>query len=229
MTTRIAILFLIALFNVACLCSTGSGLTEEEVTQTHAPVNKQTNILIIGDSISRGYFMPVQESLDGKAEVTRSSTGLIPDEPEQWDALLGEMKWDVITFNWGLHELKQGTPEELKKRTTDYLKRLETAIVHLKKTNAKLIFVTTTPVPEPNKHKRLNTYVLSYNKGATALMREHAIAVCDQYAIIEPVHEKHEIPSDKPGLRDVHFKASGSAIMGDALAKAIVNELSDKE
>src|SRR5882757_3092673 len=65
-------------------------------------------VLLIGDSISMGYTLPVRELLAGKANVHRvpenggsTRTGL-----EKLDAWLGKGKWDVIHFNWGLHDLK---------------------------------------------------------------------------------------------------------------------------
>lgn len=235
-----ALLVLIALFNAAGIPSTvlgtleqsrgpaqptGKRFTTEEMKQIHSFDRTESQVLIIGDSISRGYHKQVMKALNGKAKVSRSSTGLIPSGSDKLDSLLGDTQWDVITFNWGLHELKNGEPKDLENRTRDYLERLKAVVLRLKKTNAKLIFVTTTPVPEPNKHKRLNTYVLAYNEGAKALMRDYGITVCDIFAVIEPVHEGHEAPSLKPGLRDVHFTDSGYALMGNAVAKTIASKL----
>ena len=65
-------------------------------------------VLLIGDSISIGYTLPTRELLKGKANVHRIPTnggptirGLV-----QIDSWLGDGKWDVIHFNWGLHDLK---------------------------------------------------------------------------------------------------------------------------
>ncbi|MCK5174613.1 MAG: hypothetical protein KAR47_14565, partial [Planctomycetes bacterium] len=64
--------------------------------------------LIIGDSISIGYTSGVRGLLGGKVNVHRvpencahTTKGL-----EALDEWLGEKKWDVIHFNWGLHDLK---------------------------------------------------------------------------------------------------------------------------
>src|SRR5690242_7520015 len=65
-------------------------------------------VLIIGDSISIGYTPYVKEMLAGEADVdrpaencqgTKNGIGKI----DQW---LGDTKWDVIHFNFGLHDLK---------------------------------------------------------------------------------------------------------------------------
>ena len=65
-------------------------------------------VLIIGDSISLGYTPFVAQQLKGKANIIHApgnnestARGL-----EHLDAWLGPKKWDVIHFNWGLHDLK---------------------------------------------------------------------------------------------------------------------------
>lgn len=55
-------------------------------------------VLLIGDSISIGYTLPVRAALQGKANVHRppgncSSTGYTLSKLEEW---LGRGKWDVI-------------------------------------------------------------------------------------------------------------------------------------
>src|ERR1051325_10738024 len=69
-------------------------------------------VLLIGDSISIGYTVPVRQALRGKANVHR-----IPENGadtvnglKKIDSWLGDSHWDVIHFNWGLHDLKV-TPE----------------------------------------------------------------------------------------------------------------------
>ncbi|MCA9056252.1 MAG: SGNH/GDSL hydrolase family protein, partial [Planctomycetaceae bacterium] len=65
-------------------------------------------VLLIGDSISMGYTLPVRELLAGSANVHRIPTNGGPTTRgiESIDAWLGDGKWDVIHFNWGLHDLK---------------------------------------------------------------------------------------------------------------------------
>jgi len=63
-------------------------------------------VLLIGDSISIGYTVPTRALLKGKANVHRpptncSSTGY---GLTMLDAWLGAKKWDVIHFNFGLHD-----------------------------------------------------------------------------------------------------------------------------
>ena len=71
-------------------------------------------VLLIGDSISIGYTVPAREALRGKANVHRPLTNCGPttrglENLSQW---LGDADWDVIHFNWGLHDLKYLGPDD---------------------------------------------------------------------------------------------------------------------
>ncbi|MEO6741999.1 MAG: SGNH/GDSL hydrolase family protein, partial [Chthoniobacteraceae bacterium] len=65
-------------------------------------------VLIIGDSISMGYTLPTRELLKGKANLHRipRNGGSTKDGLQSIDVWLADGKWDVIHFNWGLHDLK---------------------------------------------------------------------------------------------------------------------------
>ena len=59
-------------------------------------------MLLIGDSISIGYTLPVRKLMQGKANIHRPLTNCGPTtkgiaEIDKW---LGKDKWDVIHFNW---------------------------------------------------------------------------------------------------------------------------------
>src|SRR5436190_23822776 len=65
-------------------------------------------VLLIGDSISMGYTVPVQNLLKGKANVHRipENGGPTTNGLAKLETWLGEHKWDVIHFNWGLPALR---------------------------------------------------------------------------------------------------------------------------
>src|SRR5690606_8076664 len=67
-----------------------------------------TRVLLIAASISFCYSLPIVELLKGEANVHRIPTNGGPSTRglASIDAWLGEGKWDVIHFNWGLHDLK---------------------------------------------------------------------------------------------------------------------------
>jgi acyl-CoA thioesterase-1 len=65
-------------------------------------------VLLIGDSISMDYTVDVREMLKGTANVHRIpiNGGPTTNGLKNIKAWLGDSKWDVIHFNWGLHDLK---------------------------------------------------------------------------------------------------------------------------
>src|ERR1043166_3292284 len=97
-------------------------------------------VLLIGDSISIGYTVPVRKALAGRANVHR-----IPENGadtvnglKKIDSWLGDSHWDVIHFNWGLHDLKV-TPDGGRQVPIDaYEKNLTTLVMRLKQTGARL-------------------------------------------------------------------------------------------
>ena len=81
-------------------------------------------VLILGDSISIGYTPLVQKALEGEAHVFRpmrsekgaencEGTTYGVTELERWLQIDGG-GWDVIHFNFGLHDLKRVHPETRK-------------------------------------------------------------------------------------------------------------------
>lgn len=66
------------------------------------------HVLILGDSISMGYTPHVRSLLAGHAEVVRPEENCGPTSHglERIEAWLGDDDWDVIHFNFGLHDMK---------------------------------------------------------------------------------------------------------------------------
>src|SRR5438309_9398605 len=98
-------------------------------------------VLLIGDSISIGYTVATRKQLQGKANVHRisenggpTSTGL-----QKLDKWLGDGKWDVIHFNWGLHDIKLDKDGKHQVPLDQYEKNLRELLKRLKATNARLI------------------------------------------------------------------------------------------
>ena len=194
-------------------------------------------VLLIGDSISIGYTAPVQKLLKGKANVHRAPTNCGPTTKglQQLDAWLGDKPWDVIHFNWGLHDLKYMGPKgqnlaDPKDATSkpqvaidDYEKNLRTLVARLQKTKAELIWCATTPVPEGAKGRVVGDSV-KYNLVATAVMKDNDIAVDDLYAFAKSRLKEIQKP------KDVHFSPAGSAELAGEVVKHINAALgSDKE
>lgn len=63
-------------------------------------------VLLIGDSISGGYLGGVKTHLKGVAHVERGmSGGTTIQGLEIIEKILGDTEWDVIHFNWRLHDM----------------------------------------------------------------------------------------------------------------------------
>ena len=203
---------------------------------------KLPNVLIYGDSISIGYTQRVRDNLKGKANVYRlhangsSSGAFIGLMKKMHTAMQNEKldkpwthKWDVIHFNVGLHDLKYVSGNQLDKKNgkqvssaETYEKNLKAIIAYLKELSpeAKLIFCTTTPVPE-NSKGRVAGDAAKYNEVALKVMKRHPeIAINDLFSFTKP---KQKEWWSSPG--NVHFTKKGTDSQGDEVARVISKAL----
>jgi len=172
-------------------------------------------VLLIGDSISIGYTSATRELLKGKANVHRIPTNGGPtiNGLKNLDAWLGDGKWDAIHFNWGLHDLRFMDDGKHQVPLDQYEKNLRELVGRLKKTGAKLIWASTTPVPEGKlSPSRKNSDVVAYNAVAKKIMGENQIAVNDLYVFALPRLDKIQLPAN------VHFTAAGSKALAEQVA-----------
>lgn len=191
----------------------------------------EKKILIIGDSISIGYFPFVKEELKGEATVVHNKGnaqntfhGLA--NLKMW---IGDTKWDVIQFNFGLWDLcyrsdtskLQGKQDKVngKPDTTpqQYEENLEKIVSELEHTGAKLIFVTTTYVPggEPG---RFTKDVAIYNKIAVKVMKAHHIQINDIYKQSKKILAKQPL---KPA--NVHYNPEGYKMLSKLITKRLTS------
>ena len=187
------------------------------------------NVLIIGDSISIGYTQPVIEQLKGVANVQRVKTNCGDTQRglQSLHAWLGDTQWDVIHFNWGLHDLCYRHPESKVYGKRDkvtgtiavpleqYGKNLEALVLQLQQTDATLIWASTTLVPEGEAGRRVGDEV-KYNAVAKAIMVQHGVAINDLHALTASFP-----PQLFSRLGDVHYKKEGSAQLAQQVAAAI--------
>lgn len=177
----------------------------DEVTLRPLPLKKENpelgRYLFIGDSISGNYDRALRQALKGKLNLVHPPTNCGPSSKGlanmgQW---LGPYDlegkgWDVISFNFGHWD--SGNDKQ------SYQSNLETIISLLRKTGAKLIFVTTCPIPQgyptapdPEDHeqgpnvaprRKSGTMDKYINPWALEVMARHPdIAICDQHSLIE--------------------------------------------
>lgn len=187
---------------------------------------KLPRVLLIGDSISIGYTVPVQKLLQGKANVHRIPTNGGPtiNGVKNIKAWLGTKKWDVIHFNWGLHDVKYMAGGERQVGNADYEKNLRALIPQMQKAGTTVIWCSTTPVPAPGTSNptRKSEDVPTYNEIAAKVAKEFKLPVDDLYTFALERLEKIQIP------KNVHFTPAGSDVLAEQVAKVIEQHLPKK-
>jgi acyl-CoA thioesterase-1 len=185
-------------------------------------------VLLVGDSISMGYTIPVRELLKGKANVHRipQNGGPTTNGLKNIKAWLGDSKWDVIHFNWGLHDVKyiqddpgkradpQAPGSHRQVSIGDYEKNLRELVAQLKTTGAKLIWGNTTPVPEGS-DGRIAGEEVKYNEVAARVMKEAGIPTDDLNAHAAAKLKDVQLPAN------VHYSDAGYRYLAEKVAAEI--------
>lgn len=185
------------------------------------------NVLIIGDSISIGYTPYVEKALAPAVYVEHNagnggSTVRGVESVEKW---IGDRQWDVILFNFGLHDLvhkdtlnKYDITARVAVTLDEYRKNLEVIVARLRETTATLIFVTTTVVPENSAGRKVEDPA-KYNAVALEVMKKNGIEVVDLYSFSKTIHPQNS----KPG--NVHYTDKGYELLAAPLISTINNAL----
>jgi acyl-CoA thioesterase-1 len=222
---------------IVLLCSNGLA-QDARLHPSFVPITEEDGlprVLLIGDSISMGYTVAVRQTLKGKANVLRpavncgpSSRGL--ESLEEW---LGKGKWDVIHFNFGLHDIVYfGADGKTRAAPTDagsrhqvpimqYEENLRKIVERMRQTGAKLIWASTTPVPE-GATGRVTGDEVKFNAVASRIMSEHMIETDDLYGFVLPRLQELQLQNN------VHFTPAGSAALAAEVAQSIERALARK-
>ena len=187
------------------------------------------SLLIIGDSISQGYTIPVRKRLRGKWNVYRAkancgNTAFGLQELDKWT---GNQKWDLIHFNWGLHDLCYRHPDSQDYGNRDkvngsisipieqYRENLEVLVKRLKEKAAQLIWASTTIVP-PGEVGRYEGDDLKYNTVAEEIMHRHGVPVNDLHALTADFPVSHFVAEG-----DVHFTDNAYEVIAAQVVESI--------
>jgi len=191
--------------------------------------------LCIGDSISYNYGKALREALAGKANVHHPPTNCGPSGKGAGNIVewlgaydLEGRGWNVISINFGHWDAGN--------TKAAYQENLEFAIRHMQKTGAKLIWVTTCPVPNGcgkagdlgatgkapgRKAGVMQTYL---NPWALEVMKRHpAITVCDQWQLVRTNPDGHF--TEWWNGNNVHFGSEASASLGRLLSQHVLEAL----
>lgn len=182
------------------------------------------NVLIIGDSISIGYTDPTRQLLRGQANVYRipGNAGATEDGLAKLDDWIGDRRWHVIHFNWGLHDLLK--PQLIwrlrwprRASLAEYASNLRVLVQRLKRSGAVLIFASTTPIPARADGRDEGSEV-AYNLQARMIMVGHGVVWSDLHALAMR-HPSWQLP------HNVHFTDDGSAGLAEQVADMVRRHL----
>jgi lysophospholipase L1-like esterase len=187
--------------------------------------------LIIGDSISIGYTPFVREYLAGRWNVARprANCGDTIRGLASIDEWLGGRRWDVIHFNWGLHDLCHRHPDSKIYGNRDkingpvsvpldqYRQNLQTLVRRMRLAAGRLIWAETTIIP-PDEAGRHQGDDAKYNAVARSIMSSEKVEVNDLHTLTAAFGpERFTAPGD------VHFTEEGYRILGRQVADAIAS------
>jgi lysophospholipase L1-like esterase len=191
---------------------------EIEWLDVWVPGNSTTGlprVLLVGDSITRGYYQGVADRLKGKAVVARLTTSKSVGDPgllAEVALVLGQTRFDVVHFNNGLHGWGYTDAE--------YAAALPDLVAAIRKgaPKARLAWASITPVREAGKLDALSPRtdrVKARNATAVALMAKEKIPTDDLFALT----------ADKPEWYSpdgTHFNARGTAAQAEQVAKTVL-------
>ena len=172
-------------------------------------------VLLIGDSITRGYYPEVANRLSGKAAVARLATSAFLSDPmflKEVTLMLDSMSFDVIQFNNGMHGWQHGE-DEYRQAFPEFLATIRKHAPH-----AKLIWANTTPLKEsspakPSEVRPSDERIAAPNAIAAEFVTAQKIPTDDLNGLMAGHPEYH---SD-----NIHFNDRGIALQADQVAAEI--------
>ena len=185
---------------------------------TDADKTDLPRVLLVGDSITRGYFDAVEKHLAGKAYCARLTTSKCVSDPtfnDDLQLMLKQYKFSVIHFNNGLHGW--GYTED------QYRDGLANTVAAVKEHagDAKFIWATTTPVREKSD---LATFaektdrVKVRNKLASEIMAEQQVTTDELFELVKD-------HADWTSGDGVHFNAGGNEALAKQVAESVMQHL----
>jgi len=230
-------------YAATCVPSAGGGanLSATQVCTPGArlpPSATQPSVIMIGDSVSEGYQPVVTANLSKVAFIQHSpwstgggaddvNNGLNCEEAFLRTAMYAPAKWDLITFNFGLHDL--GGTDGYESALVNFTRRLTA-------TGAKLAFVSTTPFMPDHYHG--NTIVEQLNAIAQRVVAAAGVPYLDLYhhvtAYCGANYTACDICDDESSLWPAgpagahcgyHYTAAGYSYLSEFLSAALVGLL----
>jgi lysophospholipase L1-like esterase len=179
---------------------------------------KLPRVLLIGDSITQGYYPRVAELLQGKASVARLTTSKSLGDPvllAEIELVVKQYPFAVIHFNNGLHGF--GYSEEIYRK--DFPVLLDVFKRHAN--DAKLIWAASTPIRVAGNLDTLapdTQRVVRRNEIAREIVSKSGIAIDDLFGLVKDHPEYH-------GGDGVHFNEKGIAAEAEQVSRMILERL----
>ena len=179
-----------------------------DIWVTNADTDTNTKVLLVGDSIVRGYFSEAEKALGKDISCARYTTSKFLSHPDylgELGLLIKRFDFDVIHFNNGLHGW--GYTEE------EYRAGLAALVAFLKETapNARLVWAMSTPVRVGKDIEKVNEERTNRVKARNAIAREvmaaNGIPVNDLFALVEDHTEYYSQDG-------THFNGAGKKAQG---------------
>ena len=175
-------------------------------------------VLLLGDSIRLNYQPQVGEKLTGIAEVVGPADNCRFTKYTLWHIKIwvDELgKPDIIHWNNGLWDVyRHNTDVGIFTPLEEYLCELKRILTELRKTEARIIWASTTPV-NPNNEFTRNSDIDLYNKAAEEFMKKEQIEINDLNSQIK-TNVQLFICQDY-----THLSEEGKEVCSDAVAAAI--------
>lgn len=177
-----------------------------------APNPALPNVLLLGDSITRGYYPEVTKLLAGRANCYLFATSAASGDPRlihQVDDYFAMMpkRFAVIHFNNGMHGWKY--------TEADYSSSLPQLVEALqaKSHGAKLVWATTTPIHAADSGGATNPRIDERNTESLRTMQRFHIPIDDQHALMAAHDDLHN--------GSVHYTEAGSTVQAKQVQQII--------
>ena len=180
--------------------------------QPDAPNPALPNVLLLGDSITRGYYPEVAKLLAGRANCYLFATSAASGDPrlisqiDDYFAMMS-LKFAVIHFNNGMHGWKY--------TEAAYGSALPQLVATLKEKShgAKLVWATTTPVHASDVSGATNQRIDQRNAESLHTMQRFHVPIDDQHALM--------LAHDNLHNGNVHYTAAGSTVQAEQVQQMI--------
>ncbi len=176
---------------------------------------KLPRVLLLGDSITQGYYPKVAELLRDKASVARLTTSKSVGDPAllaEVAMVLDQCSFDVVHFNNGLHGWGYSESE--------YQQHFPDLVATIRKhaPKARLIWATITPTRVSGNLSQVaegTKRVKARNKIAQEYVGKENILVDDLFSLVEN-HPEHYSGDG------VHMNRQGIAVLAEQVAKQVL-------